>query len=103
MISIHIQTQNGESAILEFKPDNNKSLMELLVEQNYDVLATCGGMALCGTCCIDILENMHPLQSAKDDELDMLESLPYSTPLSRLSCQLKLNSSLDGLVFKLNS
>jgi len=103
MISLVSKNPDETETLIEIHPDQGSSLMELLVNNNYPVLATCGGMALCGTCCIDIIENSQPLPSPEDDEIIMLDSLPHSNKNSRLSCQLKLTQDLDGLIFRLNS
>ncbi|RZK40226.1 MAG: 2Fe-2S iron-sulfur cluster binding domain-containing protein [Pedobacter sp.] len=102
-ITLSVVQADGTKTNLETVADSNKSLMELLVENDFDVLATCGGMALCGTCCIDIINSNSSLPEPQNEELDMLETLPHATEHSRLSCQLKLNSAIDGLSFSLNS
>ena len=66
----------------------------------YDIQATCGGMALCGTCHVEVLAGPE-LPEPSDDEMAMLESLPVMSQGSRLSCQIRLTSRLDGLVVRL--
>ena len=102
---IHITSFNsdGTQTLIETETNKHSSLMELLVAEGYPVAATCGGMALCGTCCIDILESNASLTEAEEDEITMLDSLPSSTDISRLSCQLKLSKTLNGLIFRLNA
>ena len=65
-----------------------------------DVPAICGGMAICATCHIEVLESSE-LPEMNDDEAYMLESLPHATETSRLSCQLRVTRELDGLVVRL--
>ena len=71
--------------------------MEVLKASDYDILATCGGMALCATCHIQVLEGLDALGPRSDAELDMLDTLPDADEQSRLACQLRLDPALDGL------
>lgn len=102
LITVFIENNDGSITPLEAPTDMGLSLMELLKANEYDVLATCGGMALCATCRVDILEGAERLPEISDDEYAMLDSLPDYSPDARLSCQLKLNETLDNLKFRLN-
>lgn len=77
--------------------------MEALKAAGYDILATCGGIALCATCHVKVLKGAKTLPSAGDQELDMLEMLPDAGPLSRLSCQLRISGDMDGMIFRLGN
>lgn len=79
----------------------NLNLMEVLKASDYDILATCGGMALCATCRIDVESGLEQLAPAENMELDMLDTLPDANPQSRLACQLRVNEQLQGIVFKI--
>lgn len=96
-IHITIENQHGEINQLEIPDGINLSLMEVLKASEYDILATCGGMALCATCHIQVLEGMDALEPLSDAELDMLDTLPDANDQSRLACQIRLSPSLDGL------
>ncbi len=102
LINIRVQHTDGSIQVLEGPTDMGLSLMELLKAYEYDVLATCGGMALCATCCVDILEGEEQLPVMNDDEYFMIDTLPDALPTSRLACQLKLNDNLDNLLIKLH-
>ena len=97
--TIHITVENlqGETRLLEIPDGINLSLMEVLKASDYDILATCGGMALCATCHIEVLEGIDTLEPLTDAELDMLDTLPSASDQSRLACQIRLNPALDGL------
>ena len=99
-ITIHVQEQTGAQNPVEAPTDMGLSLMEILKASGYDIAATCGGMALCATCHVEILSN-HDLPEPSDDEAYMLDSLPVVTDTSRLSCQIKVTSALEGLELKL--
>jgi 2Fe-2S ferredoxin len=77
------------------------SLMEFLKGNDYDILATCGGMALCATCHVQILEGYDQLNEIQDEEYAMLDTLPNITDTSRLSCQLRINDALHNVKLKI--
>jgi ferredoxin len=99
-ISITIIDQNNESVIMELPTDMNLKLMEVLKGEGYPILATCGGIALCATCHVQVLAGFENLTEAKNEELDMLDTLPNLTDTSRLSCQIPINENLNQAVIK---
>ena len=99
-IKITVETQTGERVELEAPTDMGLSVMEVMKANELDVPAICGGMAICATCHVEILES-GDLPEMNDDEAYMLESLPHATETSRLSCQLRITPELDGLVVRL--
>lgn len=102
-ITIHIEDREGNTAVLTAPTDMGLSLMEFLKASEYDILATCGGMALCATCCVDVLEGGENLHEMSDDEYAMLDTLPDLLPNSRLACQLQLRPDMDGLKVRLHA
>lgn len=101
MITITVEDRNGERKDIELPTDINLSLMEVLKGSDYNILATCGGMALCATCHVQILEGLDKLTEANNSELEMLDTLPDATFESRLSCQIRINESLDKAVIRI--
>ena len=97
LITISVEDQEGDIRDIQIPTDINLSLMEALKASEYDILATCGGMALCATCHIEVLEGGENLAPLNDAELDMLDTLPDASHLSRLACQIRLDAALDGL------
>ncbi len=98
VISIGVRTKNGEEKLLEVPIDIGLNLMEFLKASNYDIQATCGGMALCATCHVSIEKGIENLNEITDDESAILDTLPGIRATSRLSCQIKLNSEkLHGM------
>ncbi len=75
--------------------------MEALKASGYNILATCGGMALCATCHVQVKAGMDKLPPANDIELDMLDTLFDADADSRLACQLHINEEMDGLAVKI--
>jgi 2Fe-2S ferredoxin len=63
------------------------------------ILADCGGACACATCHVIVEEEWYPrLTPPASHERDMLEFALDVQPTSRLSCQIKVDESLDGLV-----
>ena len=102
-ISIQVEDREGNISELTAPTDMGLSLMEFLKACEYDILATCGGMALCATCCVDVMKGEAHLNEMTDDEYAMLDTLPDVLPNSRLACQLQLNKGMDGLSVRLHA
>jgi ferredoxin len=100
LISISVSDREGNQKTIEIPTGIQLSLMEVLKGEGYPILATCGGMALCATCHVQVLKGFQDLHEPSDQEWNMLDSLPACTPTSRLSCQLKIDESMDGMEFK---
>ncbi|MES2678438.1 MAG: 2Fe-2S iron-sulfur cluster-binding protein [Bacteroidota bacterium] len=103
MSDISIQVQNPDHSVTQLiaPTDMGLSLMEFLKGNDYDILATCGGMALCATCHVEVLSGFDTLPEITDDEYAMLDTLPNITPTSRLSCQLRLNETLNNVTVRI--
>jgi ferredoxin, 2Fe-2S len=76
------------------------SVMECAVKNNIPGIdAECGGACACGTCHVYVdpawVDAVGP---PNDLERDLLEFANDPCPNSRLSCQIKVTASLDGLV-----
>ncbi len=90
---------SGSEVTLECT-DPNQSLME--VGRNAGVkgiLGTCGGGCSCATCHVYVNPQWMPVVGAPDDvEADLLAMYDDAVrDTSRLSCQIKIRSELDGL------
>ena len=101
LITIYVEQETGEQIALEAPTDMNLSVMEVLKGNDLAVQALCGGMALCATCHVQVLAGGDALPPLGDAEADMLDTLPQAGPDSRLSCQLRVGTALDGLVLRL--
>ena len=100
-IKINVLNNNNTLCTLDAPIDMGLNLMEFLKGNEYDILATCGGMALCATCHVEVITGFDKLKEIADEEYAMLDTLPNITETSRLSCQLKLNEALHGLTVKI--
>jgi ferredoxin, 2Fe-2S len=103
MTDIKINIQNPDNTItsLDAPTDMGLSLMEFLKGNEYDILATCGGMALCATCHVEVVSGFNSLSEISNDDWAMLDTLPNITPTSRLACQLRLNDNLNNVTVKI--
>lgn len=103
MTDIKINIQNNDNIIttLDAPTDMGLSLMEFLKGNDYDILATCGGMALCATCHVSVIDGFENLNEISDDEYAMLDTLPNITETSRLACQLKLAENMNNITVKI--
>ncbi|MFD1769036.1 2Fe-2S iron-sulfur cluster-binding protein [Sphingobacterium suaedae] len=101
LIEINIENRDGSISVVNLPTDINLNLMELLKASGYDILATCGGMALCATCHIEILQGKDQLPEPSEQELDMLDTLPDANDNSRLACQLRLSNWNEKLAIKI--
>ena len=103
MTDININILNSDNTVtnLVAPTDMGLSLMEFLKGNDYDILATCGGMALCATCHVSVISGFEELNDISDDEYAMLDTLPNITDTSRLGCQLKLADNMDNITVKI--
>lgn len=100
-ITINIQNPDNTITSLQAPTDMGLSLMEFLKGNEYDILATCGGMALCATCHVQVITGYEKLHEISNDEGAMLDTLPNITDTSRLACQLKLNDDMNDITVKI--
>ncbi|MCX7743870.1 MAG: 2Fe-2S iron-sulfur cluster-binding protein [Flavobacteriales bacterium] len=100
LIEVTIIDKDGTSNTLQIPTGISLSLMEVLKGEGYPILATCGGMALCATCHVQVIKGYEKLHQPEDQEWAMLDTLPNYTPQSRLSCQLKIDETMDGMEFR---
>ena len=103
MITFEVQNSSGERKTIEVPEDINLNLMEVLRASEYRIEATCGGMALCATCYVEVLDANTKLDGPTDAELDMLDTLPAANERSRLACQIKINRKLQNALLSIKT
>ncbi|MFK8399902.1 2Fe-2S iron-sulfur cluster-binding protein [Pseudomonas sp. BGr12] len=81
------------------------TIMETAVQNGVKGIdADCGGACACATCHVYIAEDwVEKVESASSMETDMLEFAAMPAAASRLSCQMKVTSDLEGLVVNVPS
>ena len=97
MTTLFIVDRSGVSH--EIDAVDGLSFMEVIRDNGFDeLLALCGGCCSCATCHVYTdAEYSHALSPVSDDENDLLDSSDHRNESSRLSCQLVVNKSCDGM------
>jgi 2Fe-2S ferredoxin len=79
------------------------SLMEIAVKNRVrGIIAECGGVCSCGTCRVNIEDEIWRLKTgqAHEEERDMMEFVGEHDRNARLSCQIHISGELDGLIVR---
>ena len=100
MIKVFVIDRDERRHELDAPTDMNMNMMELCKSYELPVEGTCGGMAMCASCHMYVLSS-HEISERSEDEEDMLDEAFFVEDNSRLGCQIKLASDLDGLEVKL--
>ena len=101
-IVVHLVETNGTRHALAAEVGG--SLMRAAVDAGIDAIkADCGGLMTCATCHVYVDPDwIGRLPTPSSDEDAMLEMTAAARkPTSRLSCQISLDSALDGLTVAL--
>jgi 2Fe-2S ferredoxin len=80
------------------------SVMQLAVSHGIDaIVGECGGNAMCATCHVYVDDRwIDRLPAMSDEEDALLDGVAADRrPTSRLSCQIRIEPELDGLVLRL--
>lgn len=78
-----------------------RNLMELIRNNHYvDYFGECGGMGRCGTCLIEVLHKKTELTNLERNEETTMSKIGEENDKIRLSCQILIDESIDGLVIK---
>jgi 2Fe-2S ferredoxin len=98
MPSITYITADGQPHSLEVA--NGLSVMHGAVNGSIEGIdADCGGSAACATCHVHVArEWIQRLPTPSDNERSMLEFAVNADESSRLSCQIRVDDTLNGLV-----
>ena len=96
MINISVKDLDGQ--VHEVQARKGDSLMEALRKYEWGVPAVCGGLCSCGTCHVYLdAQWLDKFQPVDPDEQDLLGAFENTKENSRLSCQLPLQASHDGI------
>lgn len=85
--------------VREIETEAGTTVMEAAVDNNVEgIIAECGGACSCATCHVYVDPEWAGKLSPPDSQEDgMLDCVIERRPTSRLSCQIQLNDTLDGI------
>ncbi len=92
---------DGTVQTVEGAPERN--LMQVALDNGVaGILGDCGGMCSCATCHGYVDDRwLDALPPQSETEVFMLEGVPDRRANSRLCCQIRLTTALDGIVIRL--
>lgn len=96
MVKVRFVTANGERVDAEAVP--GAVLLDVAQSVGMPLEGTCEGQMACSTCHVIIAPDWFELlDAASADEEDMLDLAAGAVRTSRLSCQIELVETLDGI------
>jgi len=63
------------------------SLLDIALVGGVEIEHACGGVGVCGTCHVVVVDGMEGLSAADDDEMDHVDMVPDNALNSRLACR----------------
>jgi ferredoxin len=91
---------DGSISEVEAKPGDR--LLEVAQADGQPLEGTCEGQMACSTCHVIVdAADFDRLPRASEDEEDMLDLAAGASRTSRLSCQIWLDDTLDGLTVRI--
>lgn len=99
-INIKITDRHGETHDVAAPTDMSMNLMEVI--RSYELadegtIGVCGGMAMCASCQVYVIDGAEKLVEMDAEEDAMLSEAFHVEPNSRLSCQIHITEQIDGL------
>lgn len=99
-IQLEIIDRDGTLHQVIAPTDMSMNLMEVI--RSYELaeegtIGVCGGMAMCASCQVYVLEGEGQLQAMEDEEDAMLAEAFHVQDNSRLGCQIPITQEIDGL------
>lgn len=95
-LTIHVTDREGDKHTLTGL--DGWRMMEVIRDNDLPIKAECGGACSCATCHVYVAKNwLEKLAPQSDEEIDMLDEAFDVESNSRLSCQILLDESLDGI------
>ena len=99
-ITLKITDREGVKHEVVAPTDMSMNLMEIV--RSYELaeegtIGVCGGMAMCASCQVYVLEGAEKLQPMEAEEDAMLAEAFYVEDNSRLGCQIAITPEIDGL------
>ena len=102
MVAVTFVGANGQEQ--RVAAPSGDALLTVAQNAGQPLEGTCEGQMACSTCHVIVAhEWFDRLKPATGDEEDLLDLAAHATRTSRLSCQIVLDDSLDGLVVRIPS
>lgn len=96
MANITVVNRKGEEKTISVMEGAN--LMQALRDDGYEELvAMCGGNCACATCHVYIDDDITDISEPSLDETELLAMSVHHKDSSRLSCQVTVTDSMDGM------
>ncbi len=102
MSDINIKITDREGVLHEVVAPTDMSMNLMEVIRSYELaeegtIGVCGGMAMCASCQVYVLEGNENLTEMGDEEDAMLAEAWHVKDNSRLGCQIRITDEIDGL------
>jgi len=96
----------GKSGRLSVSARVGETLLQTAHRHKIPVEGACEGVCACSTCHVILPDDLYDSlidagNEPTEDEEDMLDMAPGLTPTSRLGCQVKVTSDMDGVEIEL--
>lgn len=103
---INLKIRDREGVVHEVVAPTDMSMNLMEVVRSYELadegtIGVCGGMAMCASCQVYILNGEEKLTEKSDEEDAMLSEAFYIKDNSRLGCQIPITPEIDGLEVEL--
>ena len=99
-IKITVIDRAGVQHQLVAPTDMAMNLMEVCKAYELNVDGICGGMAMCASCQIYVLNDVVSLDKSEDEQA-MLDEAWHVQDNSRLACQIPISNEINGLKVEL--
>lgn len=103
---IRITITDREGTVHEVAAPTDMSMNLMEVVRAYELaeegtIGVCGGMAMCASCQVYILEGAEKLSPMEADEDAMLAEAFHVRDNSRLGCQIPITEAIEGLAVEI--
>ena len=100
-INVHFISPDGETT-QSVEAMEGDDLLSVAQAAGQPLEGTCEGQMACSTCHVVVAQKWFgKLRKATEDEEDMLDQAFFVEDNSRLSCQIRISESIDGIQLKL--
>lgn len=106
MQDINLKITDREGAVHEVIAPTDMSMNLMEVIRSYELaeegtIGVCGGMAMCASCQVYVIDGAEKLQEMEAEEDAMLGEAFHVKDNSRLGCQIHITEAIDGLAVEI--